>query len=197
MSHVWACICCLFVFVSFMFLSHFYLFLFHCLPVLCPEHHLQCLHRRGFKTHCTHAQWRSIPPWRYTILSHTGSTHGSSPWSLRRYNPAREAVKKAKKGDVSVLGQFQNLRIVSQFATWHWTDSSVANSALRKSEFVPADKLIRKLNYVLLGTLIMRLTNNTVQENSLNTCGTKRKKTWIDATDSKSGYLPWQDLRVC
>ena len=44
-------VCCLFVFVSL-------LFLFHWLPVLCPAHHLQCRHRRGLK-----------PPWRYTILS--------------------------------------------------------------------------------------------------------------------------------
>ena len=43
-------------------------FLFHSLPVLCPAHHLQCRHRRGFKP--LHSRtMRSIAPWRYTILS--------------------------------------------------------------------------------------------------------------------------------
>ena len=43
-------------------------FLFHGLLVLCPAHHLQCRHRRGWKP--LHSRtMRSIAPWRYTILS--------------------------------------------------------------------------------------------------------------------------------
>ena len=41
--------------------------LFHCLPVLCPAHHLQCRHRRGLKP--LHSRrMRSIAPWRCTTL---------------------------------------------------------------------------------------------------------------------------------
>ena len=43
--------------------------LFHTLPALCRELHLQCRHRRGLKPLRPRTR-RSIAPWRYTILSH-------------------------------------------------------------------------------------------------------------------------------
>ena len=44
------------------------IFLFHCLLVLCPAHHLECRHRRGLKP--LHSRrMRSIAQLRYTILS--------------------------------------------------------------------------------------------------------------------------------
>ena len=62
---VWACVCCLFVFVSLPLSP----FLFHTLPVLCPAHHLQCRHRRRLKP--LHSRtMRSIAPWRFSTLSH-------------------------------------------------------------------------------------------------------------------------------
>ena len=70
MSNVLACVCCLFVFVSLLVLSHFYFASFIVyLFVFCPADHLQCRHRRGLKP--LHSRtMRSIAPWRYTIPSH-------------------------------------------------------------------------------------------------------------------------------
>ena len=68
--------------------------LFHCLPVLCPAHHLQCRHRRGLKP--LHSRtMRSIFPWRFTILPQvmgpSSSTTSTTQRLLRlssRMNPA-------------------------------------------------------------------------------------------------------------
>ena len=60
-------VCCLFVSLSPVSLPLLPL-LFHILPVLCLALHLQCRHHRGLKP--LHSRrWRSIAPWRYTILS--------------------------------------------------------------------------------------------------------------------------------
>ena len=59
------------------------LFLFHCLPVLCPAQLPQCRHRRGLKP--LHSRtMRNIAPWRYTILLQVMSPSSSTTSTTQR-----------------------------------------------------------------------------------------------------------------
>ena len=48
--------------------------LFHCLPLLCPAHHLQCRHRRGLKTTALTHNEEYCPVAMYNSLTRTESS---------------------------------------------------------------------------------------------------------------------------
>ena len=67
MSHVWVCVCCLFVFVSFLFLSHFYLFFsVYLFSVRHASFHVVTAEGQN---HCTDAQWGVLPLAIYNSLT--------------------------------------------------------------------------------------------------------------------------------